>query len=168
MLNYIKSRFSILLKFSMIFSLLIMMFMTMEATPTEAASWKELDKTWKYRVDPPLSDGGKENDYHVHVKGKVGSKVIEGSETVNGDESHKTTLTKSGVPKWVQDKVKGTAEFKKGKTKQKELEKARAEAKKFSWTDLLFDPKPIIDIAVVIGVSFYAFSMDAWKGLIFG
>lgn len=168
---YVKQCFSFLLKVAMIFALVVTAYVNAASTPASAAGfgqWVSLDKQWKYRVDAPLSDGGSENKYHVHVEGKVGKKVVKGAETVDGKTSHKTTLDKSGVPKSIQKKVKATAEFKKGVAKQKELDKAKADAKTKSWSQLVFDPTPIIVIAGIIGISFYAMSMSKWKSFIFG
>lgn len=53
----------------MIFCLTVSTLLTVGSTEASAASLKDLGSGWKYRVDPPLSDRGAENDYHVHVKG---------------------------------------------------------------------------------------------------
>ena len=167
----IKHSFSFFFKVTMIFSLIVTTYVMASSKSASAAGfgqWVTLDKQWKYRVDAPLSDGGTEGKYHVHVEGKVGKKIVKGAETVDGKVSHKTTLDKSGVPQSMQKKVKASVEFKKGVAKQKELDKAKASAKKMSWTQLVLDPTPIIVIAGVIGISFYALTMAKWKTFIFG
>lgn len=156
------------LKIGMAFSLFFVSVFLLDSNEAEAASWKDLGSGWKYRVDSPLSDGGAENDYHVHVKGKVGSKTIESSETVNGDDSHKTNFNKSGVPKWVQKEVKETKEFKNAKKKQKQLEAERKKMSNYSWNDVLFNPMLAIGIATTVGVTVWTIISGGYKNLIFG
>lgn len=155
----------------MIFCLTTLTFMGGGNMKVQAAGvWKELDSNWKYRVDKPLADGGAEQDWHVHVKGKVGSKTIESSETVNGDNSHGTNFNNDGVPKWVQKEVKQTSDFKKGLEKQKELEKEREKVKSsnLSWSDILFNPLLIIGIATAAGYTVWQIVSGGFKNLVFG
>ncbi|GEL05502.1 hypothetical protein [Rummeliibacillus stabekisii] len=135
---------------------------------SQAASWKDLSKGWKYRVDAPLSDGGSENDYHVHVKGKVGKKTVEASETVKGGNSHKTNFDKEGVPNWVQKDVKNTKEFKSAKEKQKKLDKERDKVKsEFTWKDILLAPYVILAGIIALGIALVDI-IKAGPGFIFG
>lgn len=165
-----KMKLSSLLKILMIFALTVTSFTMVGAKSTEAAGfgqWVNVDKNWRYRVDEPLSDGGKENEYHVHVEGKVGSKKVDGAETVKGNVSHKKTLKGAGVPTWVQKEVKASPEFKKGVAKQKELDAAKDKAKKMSWSDIVVKPTIIFTIAAIIGVQFAKLTLTGWKSFIY-
>jgi len=152
----------------MIFCVTFFVFSISFGNNSQAASWKDLSKGWKYRVDAPLSDGGSENDYHVHVKGKVGKKTVESSQTVNGGNSHKTNFNKDGVPNWVQKDVKETKEFKSAKEKQKKLDKERDKVKsEFSWKDILLAPYVILSGIIALGIGLVSI-IEAGPAFIFG
>ncbi|MGI8352399.1 hypothetical protein NiCM35_21860 [Niallia circulans] len=48
--------------------------------------WKELGSGWKMRFERPY--GSSATTYHTHVKGKVGKKVVEAKESLDGHSTH--------------------------------------------------------------------------------
>lgn len=115
-------------------------------TRASSGKWINIDKNWRYRVDGPHT-GVDTAKYHVHVEGKIGNKKIESAEGVDGTVSHKKTMDKSGVPKWVQKKIKDSKKYKNGKKLQKDVKSAKAKikAKKLNL-------KKAADIIIAIGI----------------
>lgn len=121
--------------------------------------WVDLGAGYKAGFDEPHDP--KTGKWHVHIY--KGSKEI-ASENMDGTPHDGSTLKKA--PKSVVKKLKEKKEYDKYKKKQDKLKKARADVKKFSWKELLFDPTPIFALAVGLGVTFYTFSMVKWKSII--
>lgn len=69
---------------------------------------------------------------------------------------------------WVQEEVKETKEFKNALKKQKELDKEREKASKFSWSDIVADPTIITGRAVAAGVTVWQIISGGYKDLVFG
>lgn len=108
--------------------------------------WIQVDSNWRYRLDDPHT-GSDTAKYHVHVEGKIGNKKIESSEGVDGTKSHKKTMNGSGVPKWVQKKIKDSTGFKKNKERQKKIKDAKAKIKSEK-----LNLKKAKDIIIAIGI----------------
>lgn len=147
--------------FTMVFVLSFACISTATTKPASAAAreWVDLGSGYKAGFDEPHDK--KTGKWHVHIYN--GSKEI-ASENMDGTKHDGSNL--SDAPNSAVKKVKATSQWEKYKKKQTALEKARADVKKFSWTDLLFDPAPIILLAGALGVSFYMFTMAQWKALI--
>lgn len=149
----------------MILCLTITSCLTIGGEEAAAAEMKDLPGAagWKYRVEGPHVDGVN-NDYHVHVE--KGS--IKGAERLTGGKSHGKTLDSAGVPNTVQKKLKATADWEKGLEKQEKLDKERAKASNFSWTDLILDPIITLSaVAVAAGVTVWQI-IKAGPSFIFG
>lgn len=82
----------------------------------------DLGKGWKARVDKPSAGDAKP---HIHVyNGKV-----DGVENVDGTKSHGKTLGSSGIPKGIQNKAKGLADYKKAQKDLTNIKKAKQQMK---------------------------------------
>ncbi len=75
---------------------------------------------YKVRVDRPASGDSKP---HVHVDGKGKS----ATENVDGTDSHGTNMTKAGIPKKTQDKIKQLGDYQKAQKDLKNMQKAKSE-----------------------------------------
>lgn len=112
-----------------------------------------LGNGWTYRVDKPSSSNAKP---HVHVDNN--KRGIHGTENVDGTPSHGKTLERSGVPKKVREKVRGSKDYKKGQNDLKNMKRAKAEIKR--WKLNLNKYKYLIIAAgifvAIVGVAFFA------------
>lgn len=117
---------------------------TQEVSAASSGQWIDLGKNWRFRVDPPHTDNANAN-WHVHVENtKTG---VKGSEAVNGKASHGDHMNK--VDKKIKEKIKNHPEYKKGKKKQKDLDKAKSEIKS---RNLKIDWWHIGDVILAIGI----------------
>lgn len=112
------------------------------ANAANSGKWIDLGQGWEFRVDPPHNDNANAK-YHVHVRNK--QKGIEGSEGVDGSASHGDHMNK--VPNSVKKKIKDHEEYKKGKEKQKKLDKAVQEVKSKK-----LDLSKAADVVIAIGI----------------
>lgn len=69
---------------------------------------------------------------------------------------------------WIQEEVKETKEFKNALKKQKELDKEREKASKFSWSDIVADPTIITGLTVTAGVTVWQIISGGYKDFVFG
>ena len=112
-----------------------------------------LSKGWTYRVDKPSAGDAKP---HVHVdNNRLG---IHGVENVDGTPSHGKSLDNCKVPKDVQDKVRNSPDYKKGKEDLRKMQQAKAEINRQQLN--LNDYKDLILAAAIfvgiVGVAFFA------------
>lgn len=134
-----------------------------------SGKWIPIDSTWKFRIDQPHVGGSDTGKVHLHVEGRVGKKNVESSEGVDGTPSHRTTMSKDGVPGWVQKKIKNSRQYKDGRDKQKKVKSAKAQinAKKLN---LNVHKDIVIAIGIfisVVGVAIYVASEVAkWAPLL--
>ena len=109
-----------------------------------SGSWNDLGGGWRFRVDPPHTENSN-GKWHVHVENtRTG---VSGSEGVDGSASHGDHM--NNIPNKVKEKVKNHPEYKKGKDKQKKLDKAVEEIKQ---KDLKIDWAHIGDVILAIGI----------------
>ena len=111
-----------------------------EVTTFGYGQWHNLGSGWRARVDRPTSSDTKP---HVHVEnGKI--KAVE---NVDGTNSHGSNMTKKGVPKSVQKKVKSLNDYKKAQKDLSNMKKAKSQirAKKLNL-------KKAGDIVIAIGI----------------
>lgn len=94
-----------------------------EALTRGYGQWHDLGKGYKVRVDRP--HGSNDTKPHVHVK--KGNKDV--TENVDGSNSHGTNMTRGGVPKDIQKKVKGLNDYKKAQKDLKSMNAARSKIK---------------------------------------
>lgn len=81
--------------------------------------WVDLGKGWRYQVHRP--HGSNATQYHVHVTGKVGKKVVEAKEALNGKSTHGSgnTMNDKRVPKDIQNKVRNDRNYKDAKNEER-------------------------------------------------
>lgn len=109
-----------------------------------SGQWIDLGKGWRFRVDPPHTDGSS-GKWHVHAENtRTGQK---GSEAVDGSASHGDHM--NNVDKKVKDKIKNHPEYKKGKDKQKKLNNAVSQIKA---KKLKIDWKHVSDVLIAISL----------------
>lgn len=159
MLKYLK----ILIVFALFISSSLLITPKNSAEAAGFGQWVNIDKSWKFRIDKPSQSGNAdEMQYHIHVEGK-GVKSAEG---VNGDRSHKTTMKKDGVPKWVQKEIKSSSEYKKGKKAQDKIDAAKDKAQKINWLNPVQVSKVTITIVAVTGLAIFS-SVSKLKSFVF-
>lgn len=103
----------------------------------------------------------KTGKWHVHIL--KGNKEI-ATENMDGTKHDGSNLAKA--PKSVVKTLKSKSAWDKYKKKQKELEAARADVKKMSLSQLIFNPMPIMVIAAAVGISFYLYTVKQWKSIL--
>lgn len=103
--------------------------------------WHNLGKGWKARVDKPTHGGASKP--HVHVE--KGDK--KGVENVDGTKSHGKNLNSAGVPKDIQNKARGLADYKKGKKDLANMKKAKQQI-----TSKKLNLRKYADIVIAIGI----------------
>jgi hypothetical protein len=113
----------------------------------------DLGQGWTYRVDRPA---GGEAKPHVHVDNNRSN--VHGAENVDGTPSHGKTLSGSKVPKDVQKKVKGSADYKKGQQDLNKMKKAKQEISRQNldlsqWKDVVIAAGIFV---AIVGVAFFA------------
>lgn len=150
--------------FTMIFALSFTVIFTSTPKTAEASKrvWVTLNSGHKAGFDKPHDP--KTGHWHVHVFNKAGKEI--GAENMNGTKHDGENLTK--VPNSVVKKLKGTAEYGKFKKKQDKLAAERKNVKKFTWSQLVISPAPIMTLALALGLTFYVFNLQKWKTIIFG
>ncbi|GLJ04623.1 hypothetical protein [Bacillus sp. YKCMOAS1] len=151
-----------LLIYSMIFAFAFTSSILVSSKSASAANreWVNLGKGYKAGFDEPHDK--KTGKWHVHVY--KGSKEI-ASENMDGTKHDGSTLKKA--PKSVVKTLKSKSQWGKYKKKQKKLEDARKNVSKFSWWQLVWDPTPIVTLAVALGITFAMLTMAQWKAIIF-
>lgn len=112
-----------------------------EALTRGYGQWHDLGKGYKVRVDRP--HGSNDTKPHVHVK--KGNKDV--TENVDGSNSHGTNMTRGGVPKDIQKKVKGLNDYKKAQKDLKSMNAARSKIKARK-----LNMKKTADIIIAIGI----------------
>lgn len=118
-----------------------------------SGQWQTLQpKSWRFRVDGPHNDGGRQDTQKVHVHVEYQGKEV-AAEGVDGSVSHGYTMDKGQngqrVPKHVQDQIKNHPEYKKGKKKQENIDKA---AKEIKSKNLTLDWWHVWDVVIAIGI----------------
>lgn len=113
----------------------------------------QLGRGWTYRVDKASAGAAKP---HVHVDNKRLN--VHAVENVDGTSSHKKSLDDCKVPKDIQEKVKGSRDYKKGQEDLKNMQKAKQEINRRHLN--MKNRKDVIIAAgifvTIVGVAFFA------------